>query len=53
MVRFLWSETVDEPLVTTLDQATYKLPDVPFPAISVCDVNKISRRTADEFATLM
>lgn len=38
------------PLVTTLHDTVYPIRNIPFPAVSVCSNNRISRKAAEELA---
>jgi amiloride-sensitive sodium channel len=39
----VWREYVNSPTVTTVDSTTYPIWNVPFPAIAVCNINKVSK----------
>lgn len=38
------------PLVTSLFDTLYPIKSIPWPAVSVCNNNRISRRAAEEYA---
>jgi acid-sensing ion channel, other len=38
------------PLITTLYDTIYPVKYIPFPAVTICNNNRISRRAAEEFA---
>lgn len=40
----------ENPLVTTLHDTIYPVEKIPFPAVSVCSNNRISRRAAMDYA---
>jgi amiloride-sensitive sodium channel len=42
----VWREYINSPTVTTVDSTTYPIWNVPFPAIAVCNINKISKSAA-------
>jgi amiloride-sensitive sodium channel len=42
----VWKEYVNSPTVTTVDSTTYPIWNIPFPAVSVCNFNKVSRSAA-------
>lgn len=45
-VTTAWEGYTTNPLVTTLHDTIYPVANVPFPAVSVCNNNRISRRAA-------
>jgi amiloride-sensitive sodium channel len=49
----VWREYVNSPTVTTVDSTTYPIWKVPFPAIAVCNINKISKSAALNLAQNM
>lgn len=46
----IWGDFTANPLVTTLHDTIYPIENIPFPAVTVCSNNRISRRAAEEFA---
>ncbi|KAF5306574.1 hypothetical protein FQR65_LT07301 [Abscondita terminalis] len=50
LLLFSWNEFVEEPTVTILENSEYPISLVPFPGISICDLNKINRRKVEAFA---
>ncbi|KAJ3642287.1 hypothetical protein Zmor_025087 [Zophobas morio] len=51
MVVTLYNDFLNNPTVTSLEDASFPVTRVPFPGISVCSVNKISKRKAQDLAT--
>lgn len=45
-----WGRFTDNPTITTLESQHYDVMDIPFPAVAVCNNNKISRSAADQYA---
>lgn len=41
---------IQNPLITTLHDTVYPIKNIPFPAVSVCSNNRISRREAVKYA---
>lgn len=39
-----------KPTVTSLESVNYPIHDVPFPAVAICPVNKISKKAAMAYA---
>ena len=50
MVVTLYNDFLNNPTVTSLEDASFPVTRVPFPGISVCSVNKISKRKAQNLA---
>lgn len=48
-----WQNFTNQPTFTTLQSVKYPIWRVPFPAVSVCSVNKISRKAARAYAEEM
>lgn len=46
----IWGDFTANPLVTTLHDTIYPIANIPFPAITVCPNNRISRKAAEVFA---
>ncbi|XP_067004275.2 sodium channel protein Nach [Anabrus simplex] len=46
----VWEEFVNTPTVTTVDSTNYPIWNVPFPAVAVCNINRISKSRARETA---
>ncbi|XP_050461487.1 sodium channel protein Nach-like [Cataglyphis hispanica] len=51
MVYISYKEFVTSPLLTSMDSDSYSTIELNFPAIAICPVNRISRRSAMELAT--
>ncbi|KAJ9583490.1 hypothetical protein L9F63_022162, partial [Diploptera punctata] len=49
----VWKEYVNSPTVTTVDSTNYPIWNVPFPAVAICNINKISRSAAWNLAKNM
>ena len=49
----VWKEYINSPTVTTVDSMNYPIWKVPFPAVAICNINKISRSAAKEMAEEM
>lgn len=47
---FAWDNFFEHPLVTTLYNTLYPIQSVPFPAIALCNNNRISKREAIKYA---
>ena len=45
-VTTAWAGYQSNPLVTTLHDTIYPVANVPFPAVSICNSNRISKRAA-------
>lgn len=45
-----YNDFTTNPLVTTLHDTIYPIKEIPFPAVSLCSNNRISKRAAVEFA---
>jgi amiloride-sensitive sodium channel len=43
IIMDVWEEYLHSPTVTTVDSTSYPIWKVPFPAIAVCNINKVSR----------
>ncbi|PNF20288.1 hypothetical protein B7P43_G14391, partial [Cryptotermes secundus] len=43
IIMDVWEEYLNSPTVTTVDSTSYPIWNVPFPAIAVCNINKVSR----------
>jgi amiloride-sensitive sodium channel len=46
----IWEDFTENPLVTTLHDTIYPVKNIPFPAVSICSNNRISRREAEKLA---
>lgn len=50
IVLVSWFEFTDNPTFTSLANQQYPIWNIPFPAVSICSMNKISYNAIDEFA---
>jgi amiloride-sensitive sodium channel len=50
IIMDVWEEYLHSPTVTTVDSTSYPIWKVPFPAIAVCNINKVSRSATWELA---
>ncbi|XP_026467426.1 sodium channel protein Nach-like, partial [Ctenocephalides felis] len=46
----IWVDFVAKPTATTIESTQYPIWEVPFPAIAICPVNKISKKKAEAYA---
>ncbi|KAL7030503.1 hypothetical protein ACKWTF_006687 [Chironomus riparius] len=46
----IWDDFTSNPLVTTLHDTVYPIKNIPFPAVSICSNNRISKKEAETFA---
>lgn len=46
----IWGDFTDNPLVTTLHDTVYPIDKIPFPAVTVCSNNRVSRKEAIAFS---
>ncbi|KAL4708273.1 hypothetical protein ACJJTC_016322 [Scirpophaga incertulas] len=49
----LWIATLTKPLVVSMDSSTYPITEIDFPAVALCNVNRISHKSLTEFAEEM
>ena len=49
----VWKEYINSPTVTTVDSTSHPIWEVPFPAVAICNINKISKSAAWEVAKEM
>ncbi|KAK9876129.1 hypothetical protein WA026_011246 [Henosepilachna vigintioctopunctata] len=47
---YMWGMFITDPTIVTLEKFTLPIREVPFPGISVCDINRISRKAAYNMA---
>jgi hypothetical protein len=47
---FAWNDFTSQPTFTTLESQTYSVTQLDFPGVSVCNINKISKKAAVEYA---
>lgn len=48
-----WTEFTDNPTITTLESQNYPIRDIPFPAVGLCNINRISKRRAKKYAEIL
>lgn len=48
--KTIYASFAENPLITTLYDTIYPVANIPFPAVSICSNNRISRREAIAFA---
>ncbi|XP_077296666.1 sodium channel protein Nach-like [Arctopsyche grandis] len=53
MVKLIWKDFVQNPTVVSLESDQYPVWKIPFPAIAICNVNKLSRSRIETFANSM
>lgn len=53
LIKYTFEDFLTNPLVTSLESTTYPIKEVDFPGISICNVNKISKKRAIKYAELM
>lgn len=49
-VMQIWVDFIAKPTATTIESTQYPIWLVPFPAIAICPVNKISKKKAEAYA---
>lgn len=47
---FAWDDYTESPVYTSLYDPLYPVSKTPFPAISICNNNRISKKAAEKFA---
>lgn len=40
----MWQKWEDSPVLMSLDSNRYPLKNIPFPAVTICNVNKVSKK---------
>uniref|UniRef100_A0A336MKD3 CSON000509 protein n=1 Tax=Culicoides sonorensis TaxID=179676 RepID=A0A336MKD3_CULSO len=50
IVMTTWTEFTDNPTITTLDSQNYPIKGIPFPAVALCNINRISKWRAKKYA---
>lgn len=50
IVLIAWSRFTDNPTITTLESQHYSIYNLPFPAIAICPINKLSKKSVDTYA---
>lgn len=51
LLRISWVWNSEYPVVTVIESTHYATWNIPFPAVTVCNLNKISMRAANQFAS--
>ena len=49
----VWNRFVDNPTVTSLESSVFPVTRVPYPGVSFCNLNKISKKRAASLADYM
>lgn len=52
-IHGVYKDFMTSPTVTTIDSTTYPVWNMPFPAVSICSFNRISRKAGTDFARNM
>ncbi|XP_015837285.1 sodium channel protein Nach [Tribolium castaneum] len=50
LVVSLWNRFLANPTLTSLESSVYSVGNIPFPGVSLCNLNKISKKRAQEMA---
>lgn len=50
MIKELWLNFATAPIVTTLETHQFPVENVPFPAVGICNINKMSLQKAKSYA---
>jgi hypothetical protein len=50
---FIWFDALRKPLIVTMESSTYPISDIDFPAVAICNVNRISKKALVEYAKEM
>lgn len=45
-----WTDFTDNPTITTLESQNYPVKGIPFPAVGLCNINRISKWRARKYA---
>ncbi|XP_068903807.1 sodium channel protein Nach-like isoform X2 [Tenebrio molitor] len=53
LIMAMWDRLTENPTVTSLENTNYPVTEVPFPAVSICNINKISKRKAEIVANFI
>jgi amiloride-sensitive sodium channel len=51
MMKIVWLRFQDSPTVTTVETTTYPIWNIPFPAVTLCNNNKVYQPAAIKLAT--
>ncbi|XP_059058270.1 sodium channel protein Nach-like [Achroia grisella] len=44
-IHYTWSDTLSKPFIVTMESTTYPISNINFPAIALCNSNRISRKS--------
>ncbi|XP_061721617.1 sodium channel protein Nach-like [Cydia pomonella] len=50
MLMNIWKATLSKPLLVTMDSSTYPIAEIDFPAVAVCNINRISMKSVKKLA---
>ncbi|XP_038206873.1 sodium channel protein Nach-like [Zerene cesonia] len=50
LIFYIWIDCLDKPFVVTMETSTYPISLIDFPAVAICNVNRISRKALLKFA---
>ncbi|XP_063539375.1 sodium channel protein Nach-like [Cydia strobilella] len=50
MLMNIWKATLSNPLLVTMDSSTYPIAEIDFPAVAVCNINRISMKSVKKRA---
>jgi amiloride-sensitive sodium channel len=50
MMKIVWQRFHESPTVTTVETTTYPIWNIPFPAVTLCDNNKVYQPAAMKLA---
>lgn len=53
LMLLVWIRFQTQPTVTTVETINYPIWDVPFPAVTVCNINKVQRKNTSKIQTLL
>ncbi|CAB3248766.1 unnamed protein product [Arctia plantaginis] len=51
-LRYTWDSTFTTPLIVTAESFTYPIKDIDFPAVALCNFNRISKKALEEYSLL-
>ncbi|KAI5632511.1 amiloride-sensitive sodium channel domain-containing protein [Phthorimaea operculella] len=49
-LQYIWSDTLNRPLIVTMESTTYPISLINFPAVAICSNNRISKKALTKFA---
>ncbi|XP_063627574.1 sodium channel protein Nach-like isoform X3 [Cydia splendana] len=50
MLMNIWKATLSNPLIVTMDSSTYPIAEIDFPAVALCNINRISMKAVKKGA---